>query len=339
MSGRGEVLVRRGGAVESAHRVHAVIVGLEGDEELRYGDPDRLAHWRSSMKPFQALPMVADGAADALGLGEEHVAVCCASHVGTPAHLELVGAVLDRAGAEASDLACGPHPPFDGGAARAVLRSGRSYTSLHNNCSGKHAGMLAVARHAGWPPDGYREPDHPVQARIREELARWLDVDPDGLAWATDGCGVPTPLLSVRQMARAYARLGRAAALGEEGPARVVGAMTAHPEAVSGAGRPTTRLMADTGGRLLAKEGAEGVFCLAGPGEGWGLALKVEDGGRRAAAPAVVEALADAGLLAGEEAERLEAVRRPELRNSRDEVVGRIEGRMEGRRTATAGRP
>lgn len=339
MTGRGQVLVRRGDDVESVHRIDAVIVGLEPGEEVRYGDPTRLAYWRSSMKPFQALPLVEDGAAGALGLDDEHLAVCCASHVGTPAHLELVAAILDRVDARVAELACGPHPPFDGGAARAVLRSGRSFTPLHNNCSGKHAGMMAVARHAGWPLEGYAGPDHPVQARIREGLVRWLDIDPEGLGWATDGCGVPTPFLTLRQMARAFARLGRAAALGEEGASRVVGAMTGHPEVVSGPGRATTRLMEATGGRLLAKEGAEGIFCLAAPAEGWGMALKVEDGGRRAAAPAVVEALAESGLLAEGEAERLEEVRRPGLRNSREALVGRIESRMEGRRAATAGTP
>lgn len=339
MSGQGQVLVRRGGAVESTHRIHAVIVGLEPGEEVRYGDPTRLAYWRSSMKPFQALPLVEDGAAGAFGLEDEQIAVCCASHVGSPAHLDLVAAILGLLGAGASELVCGPHAPFDGGAERAVLRSGRAFTPLHNNCSGKHAGMLAVARHAGWPLEGYGRPDHPVQARIRRGLERWLDVDPEGLGWATDGCGVPTPLLSLRQMARAYARLGRAAELGEEGPARVAGAMRAHPEVVSGPGRPATRLMEVTGGRLLAKEGAEGVFCLAGPGEGWGMALKVVDGGRRAAAPAVVEALAETGLLAHEEIDRLDDVRRPELRNSQEAVVGRIDPRMEGRRVATAGTP
>ena len=339
MSGQGRVLVRRGGAVESVHRVHGVIVGVEPGEEVRYGDPTRLAYWRSSMKPFQALPVVEEGAAEALVPGEAELAVCCASHDGTPARLELVEAILERAGAEEEALACGPHAPYDGEAARAVLRAGRAYTRLHNNCSGKHAGMLALARHAGWPLDGYERPDHPVQQRIRRELDRWLDVDPGGLGWATDGCGVPTPLLSLRQMARAYARLGRAAADGEPGPARVVGAMTAHPEVVSGPGRPATRLMEATGGRLVAKEGAEGVFCLASPGDGWGMAVKVADGGRRAAGPAVVEGLAGGGLLAEAEIERLEDVRRPVLRNTREAAVGKIAPRMEGRRAATAGRP
>ena len=339
MSGQGRVLVKRGGAVESVHRVHAVVVGVDPGEEVRYGDPTRLAYWRSSMKPFQALPLVEDGAAEALGLDDAQLAVCCASHVGTPSHLELVEAILQRSGAGEDALACGPHAPFEGEAARAVLRSGRSYTPLHNNCSGKHAGMLAAAHHAGWALAGYEEPDHPVQRRIRRGLSRWLDVDPEGLSWATDGCGVPTPLLSLRQMARAFARLGRAAASGEDGPARVVGAMTAHPEVVSGHGRPTTRLMEATGGRLLAKEGAEGVFCAAAPEAGWGMALKVEDGGRRAAAPALVEGLSAAGLLTEEERARLEGIRRSPIRNTREALVGEIESRMEGRRAATAGQP
>lgn len=335
MKGRGEVRVTRGGRPESSHRVHAVLVGRETGEELRWGDPDALAFWRSSMKPFQALPAVEDGALEAAGLGGAAVALACASHAGTPHHLDGVRRMLDAAGLDEGQLACGPHPPFSDDAARAVLRSGRAFTPLHNNCSGKHAAMLALARHRGWPTDGYRRPDHPVQRRIRAELTRWLDVDPEGLAWGTDGCGVPTPRLSLRQMARAYARLVRAR--GAAG--RVVEAMTVHPELVSGPGRAVTRIMEATGGRILAKDGAEGVLCLGGREEGWGLALKVVDGGRRAAAPAALEALDGIGLLSRGEARALSEVRRPRVRSTTGEEVGGLEPRMEAGRAPVAGGP
>ncbi len=335
MRGPGEVRVTRGGELESRHRVHAVLVGLEAGEEVRWGEPATLAHWRSSMKPFQALPVAEDGVLGALDLGPDALALCCASHAGTPRHVDGVRRILAAAGLREDRLACGAHRPFSDQAARAVLRSGASFTDLHNNCSGKHAGMLALARHRGWPTDGYFRPDHPVQRRIRDGLTGWLDVDPEGLAWGTDGCGVPTPRLSLRQMARAYVRLVRA----RGGAARVVDAMTGHPELVAGDGRTATRIMEATGGRLVAKDGAEGVLCVAGRDRGWGLALKVVDGARRAAAPAAIEALAAAGVLSRGEAGALSELRRPPVESTAGEEVGRIRARMEPGRAPVPGGP
>jgi len=337
--GAGRVRVLRAGETESEHRVHAVIVGHEPGEEIQFGDASRLSFWRSSFKPFQALPLVEDGVDEALELGPRELALCAASHAGTPEHVELAASILERAGLDASDLECGAHAPYDAGAARDVLRRGESYGPLHNNCSGKHAGMLALAVHHGWVTRGYIERGHPVQVRIRESLAPWLDVDPEGLAWGRDGCGVPTACLSLRQMARAYARLGRAAAAGEAAPAAIVGAMTAHPTLVSGPGRPTTRILEATGGRVLAKEGAEGVFCAAAPRDGWGVALKVVDGSDRAAPPALVAALEAADLLEPAELERLEELRSPRVRNVVGAEVGRLLAEMEPVRQAVAGGP
>lgn len=332
--------VVRGGELESRHRVHGVAVGLEPGEEVRFGDPDLVACWRSSLKPFQALPLAEDGAVEALDMSARELAVCCASHVGTPAHLEVVEGLLARIGRDEGALECGPHRPFDGETARELLRRGEEFTRLHNNCSGKHAGMLALAVHHGWPPEGYRKPEHPVQRRIRSGLGDWLDVEPGKLAWVTDGCGVPTPCLSLRQMARAFARLGRAAASGDRpGAAAVVDAMTRHPELVSGDGRPVTRIMEASGGAVLAKEGAEAVFCLAGPGAGWGLAVKVADGSRRAATPAALAALDELGLAPPGGLGGLEDLRRPAIRNTRDEAVGELVPRMAGRRAPASPGP
>lgn len=333
----GGVRVVRGEETESVHRVSGVVVGASDGEESGFGDPSRLAYWRSSMKPFQALPLVEDGAASAFDVTAPELALCCASHVGSPSHVEGIAKLMDRLDLAEDRLHCGPHPPFDEAAARAAIREEGGFRRIHNNCSGKHAGMMALARHHGWPVEGYAAPDHPVQARIRRSLARWLDVDPEGLAWASDGCGVPTPRLSLRQMARAFSRLRRAVEA-ERAPAAVVGAMTAHPELVSGPGRPVTRLMEETGGRVIAKEGAEGVFCVAGR-EGWGLALKVEDGARRAATPAVVQVLARLELITEEEAATLDDLRAPAIENTRGEPVGRILPEVEPRPLAVSGGP
>ncbi len=329
------ILVRlsRGGVPESEHEVHAVVVG-PARRERAFGDPGLRAYWRSSMKPFQTMAVVDGGAAERFGLGAEELAVLSASHHGTRRHLAVVERVLERIGLPPSALACGPHRPYDEEAADALARAGEAPTRLHNNCSGKHAGMLALALHEGWETDGYHLFDHPLQARVRRELARWLDPDPETLTWAPDGCAVPTPFLELREMAVAYRRLSAS----DDPHARaVVSAMTEHPQMVSGRAALSARLMEATGGRLLAKEGAEGVFCLAGLADGWGAAFKVRDGATRAVAPAVLALLEEAGRLAPAERERLSDLRRPEILNTRGERVGVIEVEVARARAGAAG--
>jgi L-asparaginase II len=325
------VRVTRGTELESRHRAHGIVCGLDSDQEAQFGDSELLAFWRSAMKPFQALPLVTDGVNETYGFGSAELAMCCASHDGTPAQVEIVSAMLAHLGLFSGQLACGVHPPYDRPSADAVIRSGGHFTPLHNNCSGKHAGMLALALHRGWPLRGYTERDHSVQQRIRRELKEWLDVDPEILRWTVDGCSVPTPYLSLRQMARAYARLGRAAAAGERGAMEVVGAMTTHPELISGEGNFATRLMRDTKGRIVGKEGAEGVFCAAAPQLGWGLAMKLGDGNARAAGPAVIGMLEALSLLSDEESERLGDMREPLIKNRLGTKVGAIQADMSPR--------
>lgn len=335
-AGKNTVTYGRGAETESVHNVHGIVVGLSGDEETQFGDSELLAFWRSAMKPFQALPLVSDGALETYGFGAKELALCCASHDGTPVHVDIVSGMLGRLGLFSGQLVCGSQAPYHTPSAEAVLRSGGQFTPVHNNCSGKHTGMLAMALYRDWPLPGYTDHDHPVQRRIRRELAEWLDVDPEILRWAVDGCGVPTPYLSLRQMARAYARLGRASAAGVRGPAEVVDAMTRHPELVSGNGNFSTRLMQDTKGRIVGKEGAEGVFCAADPKAGWGLAAKVGDGNSRAAPPTVIAMLETLGLLEKEESTRLADMREPLVINRQGKAVGAIRAEVSPRTVAAS---
>ena len=325
------VRVSRGDETESVHRAHGIICGLDEDVEAQFGDSELLAFWRSAMKPFQALPLAADGVMETYGFGSEELAICCASHDGRPEQVEIVSSMLGRLGLFSGQLDCGIHPPYDRSSADSLMRAGGHFTPLHNNCSGKHAGMLALALYRGWPLRGYTDWDHPVQARIRRGLQEWLDVDPEILRWTVDGCSVPTPYLSLRQMARAYARLGRAAAAGERGPAEVVSAMTSHPKLVSGEGNFATRLMQDTEGRIFGKEGAEAVFCAAAPELGWGLAMKIGDGNARASGPAVIGMMEALDLLSDKESERLAELREPPVINRLDKKVGVIKAAMSHR--------
>ena len=314
------VTVDRAGTRESSHLVYGIVheAGSPGRRRT-FGDPQLTAFWRSSMKPLQILPVVRDGVFGRLGLGAEALALACASHHGTPRHLQVVQSVIDAAGLTPDMFVCGPHRPFDDGAARGMDRAGRLPGRIHNNCSGQHAALLALCVARGWPVAGYHEREHPLQRTIRGELSAWLDEDCERLPWGTDGCGMPTPALSLRDMARVFAEF---AASSEAAVRSVVTAMTTHPTLVSGPTALSANLMQASSGRILAKEGAEGVFCLASAEGGWGAAFKVLDGATRPLGPAVVHALATLSLLAPAEVGRLESFARPVVRNTCGKEVG-----------------
>lgn len=322
--GEGRVVLTRGEVEESEHRVHAAVVSADRGLVHALGDPDRVVHMRSVAKPFQALAVVEDGAADAASISDEELAVLCGSHGGEPEHVRVVSGLLGRLGLDPAHLACGPHPPMYGPAARSLAREGQSPTRLHNNCSGKHAGMLALAIHRGWSLDGYEQAEHRVQRRIASEIARWSGVPETRLLEGVDGCGVVCFGLPVQAVARATASLMRAAAAGDPGPTRVVAAMRAHPQMVAGTERLCTELMRVTGGRIIAKVGAEGVYCAGIPESGLGVAIKVEDGALRAAEVALVGLLRQLGLLGLHELRTLEKWHPRILTNTREEAAATL---------------
>jgi L-asparaginase II len=323
MSGvRVEIL--RGGLVESIHDVYLAVATADARVVARAGRLEAPVLARSAIKPFQALPLVLDGAADRLGLTDRELALCCASHSGEPEHVDVARSILARAGVGEEMLACGPHPPMSRAAAAALREAGVEPGRVHNNCSGKHAGMLALARAHGWATGGYHEAGHPVQRRVLAEMARWGRVPEEEIGTAVDGCGVVAFGLPLTAMAAAMARLVAAAGQGEPGPARIVGAMAGHPFLVGGSGRLCTRLIEVTNGRVLAKVGAEGVYAAADRGRQVGLAVKARDGARRAAEVALLAVLEALDLITSEELEALARWARPEVRNTRYEVVGEV---------------
>lgn len=280
--------VCRGEMVESLHRVHAAVTDAGGHLLARSGDPGLVTYWRSAAKPFQALPLVQDGAADRFGLSEAELAICCASHSSEAIHLETVAAVLRKIGLPEDTLACGPHRPYSPSRAELVIREDIPLTPIWNNCSGKHSGMLALACHHGWPIRGYHEAGHPVQERILEEVARWTGLARSGISQGVDGCNTVCFGLSLDAMALAYARFGES---NEPAAVRLRQAMTRHPLLISGTGEPCTRMIAAWEGRLIAKIGAEGVYGAALPEVGLGIAVKVEDGDSRSVVPALLAVL------------------------------------------------
>jgi L-asparaginase II len=318
------VEVLRGGLIESEHRVHIAVADGDGRLRALAGDVTRACFARSAVKPIQAVPLVADGVVERFGITERELAVCCGSHSGEPKHVDAVEGLLHRLGLGQEALACGPHAPFHQPSAQQLRARGLEPGKVHNNCSGKHAGMLALARARGWSTNGYHLMGHPVQQRMLEEMARWCACSPDDIPTAVDGCGVVTFGLSVAAMAGAFGRLSREARTGGNAADIVVKSIMRWPEYIAGTGRLCTRLIEVASGRMFAKTGAEGVYCAGVPGAELGIALKVEDGSKRAAEPALIAVLHALGLLSEAAMAELECFARPDVKNTRGEVVGGI---------------
>ncbi len=303
------VAVRRGDHVESVHRGRYVMRDADGGTLDSLGDPEGLVHLRSSAKPFQALPLVFSGAADAFGLTSEEIAVACASHNAEARHLSAVRSILRKAGLSEADLQSGAHPPLHALTAARLLKSGEEPRHIHGNCSGKHAGMLAVCVHAGWDPASYPDPNGPLQKLVRRTIAKLCGLEPEDVLLAGDNCGVPVFVLPLENLALGFARLAaERGASAEDFPEdlaeavrRVRESMRRYPFMVAGTGRFDTALIKSTA--LVAKSGAEGVFAAAHP-DGWGLALKISDGASRAVAPTALAVLARRGIQVPEEMER-----------------------------------
>ena len=317
-----DVVVSRGGTVESLHRVHAAVVSADGVLVDAARDPELHVWWRSCAKPFQVMPLLRSGGFESLGWGVEELALACASHGGEPEHVEVAARMLARLGLEEGDLACGPHEPLASRGARLAREGGQRLTRLHNNCSGKHAAMLARAAQTGASTVGYERPAHAVQQDCLSAVAQWSGVDPSAIGVGVDGCGVSVFSLPLANMALSYARLVRAAAEGDAASRRVVSAMTAHPFLVGGTDRFDTVLMEACGGNVLCKIGAEGVHTFAIVDRGLGFALKVEDGAPRAQYPAVLALLAAYDALPSPLPDALRDHMQRAVRNTRGEPVG-----------------
>src|SRR5690349_13719548 len=286
-----DVVATRGDEIESRHQVHAAIVGADDTLIAASRDSRLVTSWRSCAKPFQVMPFLHSGAFDDLHWGDDQLALACASHGGEPEHVAIADSMLRDIGLEEGDLACGPHDPLSARGMKVLRESGARLTRLHNNCSGKHAAMLARAQTAGWPTYGYERRDHQVQRCCLQAVASWSGLTEDQVGQAVDGCGVVAFALPLESMARAWSRLGRAVHAGDEVPSRVVHAMRTRPFLIGGTDRFDSVLVEETDGRAVAKIGAEGVHSVAVPEQGIGFAVKVDDGAQRAQFPAVIRIL------------------------------------------------
>lgn len=315
------VELTRGSLVESVHRGAVVIADAGGAIRFALGDIEAPHYPRSSLKPIQALPLVESGAIEAYGLGDEHIALACASHSGEPMHTERVAAWLTRIDLRESHLACGPHPVRHEPTWNAMIARGKRPTRIHNNCSGKHAGFLTVAQHWKIATKGYEDAYHPVQQAVAAAL-RELSGE-KAFAIGVDGCAAPNFALPLAAFARALAKLAAPDALAPDracAARRIVASMTAHPELVSGTGRTCAILMRAAEGRAAVKAGAEGFYAGIVPSMGLGIAVKVDDGAARGAETVIAYVLDQLGLLSDDAAAR--AIVRGPITNTRGDVVG-----------------
>ncbi|WP_119271396.1 asparaginase [Taklimakanibacter deserti] len=318
--------VTRGGVVESRHTGAYAVVDAAGKLVASAGDVTQAVFPRSAIKAFQCLPLIESGAADRFGFSDEELALACASHSGEAPHVRVAGGMLAKAGMSEAQYECGAHWPYELSAQHDMVRHAEEPRAIHNNCSGKHAGMLALAHQLGVPAEGYSRIDHPVQRAIARTLSELCDVDIGSQPHGIDGCSVPTWAIPLRNLALGFARFASGATLDEARKAaslRIIEAVRAHPFMVAGTNRFCTRVMQRVP-RAFVKTGAEGVFCGAVPHAGFGIALKCDDGASRASESAMAAVLASLPVWTDSERQALKTFAGSDLSNWRKIHVGDV---------------
>jgi L-asparaginase II len=326
-------VVTRGDVHESHHLGDLVVADAGGKPLWAAGNPLRVAYFRSAQKPLTALAVVQSGAAERFALTDTELSVCCASHSGSRMHVTTVAGILDKLGLDERALQCGVHDPGDSEERLRLSRAGERPSPLHNNCSGKHAGMLASTLALGAPVATYLDRDHPLQQLISRNVALMSGVPEAGLQYGVDGCGAPVIALPLVAMATAYARLANPDELPDDlraAATRIMAAMAIAPDMVSAPGAFNSELLAAGDGRIVAKGGAEGAFLvgLHDPRRP-GLAMKIADGSGRAIPPVTLAALQALGGLSASAVSRLERFARPPIHNCHSVHVGDIIATLE----------
>ncbi|MEL7428652.1 MAG: asparaginase [Pseudomonadota bacterium] len=318
----------RGGMVESSHLVDAVVVDAEGAIVRAHGDCERMVFPRSSIKALQALPLLESGAADAFGFQPKHIALACASHNGEEFHEETALEMLALAGLSDTCLECGTQLPSLPQTLVELTKAGKQASAVHNNCSGKHAGFLAFAKHAGFATRGYINIAHPVQREIAGVLEAVTGATHGEEQFGIDGCSIPTYPVAMKQLAYAFAKFGVAmdeSRTRSNAMTRIRDACLAHPEMVGGTDRVCTRLMKALSTRAFVKVGAEGVYTASLPETGFGIAMKARDGNPRAVEVAIAGLITDLLRLEGIELDQMMHLLKPELKNWNSITTGHMQ--------------
>lgn len=280
------LIVRRGQEEESFHCGRAVVATATGKIVLAIGDVEAPVFPRSAIKPMQAIPLVASGAAETFGLTDAEIALACGSHVGSPLHVATAQSILQKIGSSCDALECGVHWPLDSGESRALAARGEEPSVLHNNCSGKHCGFLAVGAVRGLAMAAYTDARHPAMREVTSAISLVTGVQLNESQACVDGCAIPAFSMPLVSVATGFARLGTGDGLSPllAGSAeRIRTAIVQNPLMLSGEGRVDTCITAECHGEVFVKSGAEGVMAASIPALGYGLAVKIDDGAQRAA--------------------------------------------------------
>ncbi|MDP5273337.1 asparaginase [Chengkuizengella axinellae] len=320
--------VKRGSMIESLHDGYIAVSNSDGKLQYYLGDPHYKTYARSTAKLLQAIPIMEEVLNTDIELSDEEIAVICSSHNGESEHVRAVQSILTKINLNHSQLLCGEQKPLHKETRERLLRENVQFTSLHNTCSGKHAGMLLLSKLLNCPLNSYLSVEHPVQQIMLETIKEMTGAKTSEINIAKDGCGVPVFGITVHQLATAFAKLGSPTSLAErkkQACEKIVHAVSLQPFYIAGTERFDTHLIQATKGRILGKMGNEGVFALTIPSEDLGIAIKVSDGAERASYPSAVEILSQLGLLSSHEKQELTRFHYPIIKNRRNENVGRLE--------------
>lgn len=324
-----EILVKetRDPVVENIHRGDIVVVNGEGEKIAYLGDPDKLAYMRSAAKPFQACAVLESGAIDYFGLTERELAVICGSHYAEEFHVLAVLSILYKIGLDERYLQCGPSYSISSKVTMDYVKKGVEKKNVFHSCSGKQAGMLAIAAKEGFDASTYLDINNPVQQMILDVIAYFAEMDREKIIIGVDGCGAPVHAMPLINMAKAYMKLANPSHVDEKHVApirKVAMAMTGYPEMIAGTGAFDTELMKVTRGRLVAKLGSDGVYCVGAMRKDMGIAIKMEDGNVKVLPSVVLEALKQLELISHEELEELKHFYTMNIKNSQGDKIGEI---------------
>ena len=319
----------RAGHIENIHRGDVVAVNCEGEIIKAIGNSYLPMFWRSAAKPFQALPFVKNGGLEKYNISEEELAILVSSHSGESNHVALVKGILEKLGLNEDDLECGVMRPLNGKAYKELIKSGEPLTQIHNQCSGKHAQIMALAIMLGVEVKGYSQPQHEAEKLIFKHVAIASKMPEDKLEIGIDGCGVPVFYLPLYNMSLAYARLSTPSKGNwsdyEVAATKIRDAMSHYPQVISGTGRIDCAISEVSKGRIIGKMGSDAVYCIAVKEGNLGVTFKIEDGDYAAVTPMVIAILKYLDLLTKDEAIELDKQFPPILKNHRGDVIGTIE--------------
>lgn len=318
--------VTRGPLVESTHAAHISVVNSEGELLYSYGDPYRVTYARSAIKPIQAIQVVETGAVDSFSIDEKEISLMCASHAGEVYHVDSVKSILSKANISIDKLNCGIHVPGNSQVYKEIIESGVTLSQAHNNCSGKHSGMLISAKNKNEDLDTYLDIDHPIQQRILDNIAYVCDYDKEKIVIGIDGCGAPVHALPLERFAYGFAKMADSPKLGYKANyvEKITTSMMKYPEMVAGGDRFCTALMNVCGDRIFGKMGAQGVYLLGDKVNKLGIAIKIEDGNSQANSCATMDVLRQLNLVTDEELEQLKDFANPKLLNARKDTIGGV---------------